>query len=88
VLYASFSGVTAPIPVHVTLTGRRAGKLVFESVGTFTVGRAQLGGGSSGWRWYWNDIGALTSSPGRLSFEGTITAAGAEQRRTTALTVF
>lgn len=88
VLFAYFSGVTSPISVHVSLTGRRAGKLVFESAGAFNVGRAELGGASSGWRWYWNDIGALTRHAGRLDFAGTISAGGVQQRRMATLTVF
>jgi hypothetical protein len=87
VLYAYFSGVTAPMTVHVTLTGRRGAKVVFKSVGAFNVGRAQLGGASSGWRWYWNDIGGLTTKPGRLTFTGAISAGGVQQQRTTTLTV-
>jgi hypothetical protein len=81
VLYAHFSNVTAPLTVHVHLTGTQGNKLVYDSVGTFTVGRAQLGGASSGWRWYWNDIGGLTKKPGQTIFVGVISAGGVQQQR-------
>jgi hypothetical protein len=88
VLYAYFSGITAPVTVHVSLSGRRGSKLVFKSVGTFTVGRAQLRGATSGWRWYWNSIAGITQKPGRLTFTGVISAGGVTQVRETSLTLF
>lgn len=87
VLYAHFSGVTTPLTVHVHLTATQENKLVFDSEGTFTVGRAQLGGASSGWRWYWNDVGGLTKHHGQTIFVGVITAGGVRQQRAIVLAI-
>jgi hypothetical protein len=88
VLYAYFSGITTPVTVQVSFSAQRGSKLVFQSGGTFSVGRAQLGGASSGWRWYWSDIGSITKKPGRLTFRGVIHAGGVTQVRETSLTLF
>jgi len=88
VLYAYFSGINTPLTVHVSLFGRRAHTLVFNSAGTFTVGRDQLGGATSGWRWYWNNIGGIAKKPGLLNFRGVISAGGVTQVRETTLTLF
>jgi hypothetical protein len=88
VLYAYFSGITTPVTVHVSFVARRGQTRVLIGGGTFTVGRAQLGGASSGWRWYWNDIGSITTKPGQLTFRAAINAGGVTQVRETSLTLF
>lgn len=88
VFYAFYSGITAPVTVRVSLYARRGNTLVFASGGTFVVGRAQLGGATSGWRWYWNDIGEILKQRGRLSLQGVITTGGVTQVRYTRLIVY
>lgn len=81
IIYAYYSGVTAPAKVRASFFRRQGRTLILDTAGNFTVDR-------SGWRWFWDNIGGMLTKPGRLILRGVITAGGVTKFRETTLTVF
>jgi hypothetical protein len=64
------------------LAGRQT---VLLSHGTFSIGRSQMQGSVSGWRWFYNTI--RLTRPGRYLVTGSFTMNGVSLARRAVLTV-